>query len=256
MEEIDTIKIKRAFHKAKSKLLFLDLDSTLSTINSEFSPLTLTDRTKETLLKLSMSNDTQTVIISGRSRDDLDRTFGELPLVLVAEHGGFFKEHGGRWIARFPSSLLWKPRILYSVHELNRQYAGSVVEEKYYSICWHYRFVKGGIGEEEIGKILSTLQLIPNENEFVIQNEKLTIDIKTVGIDKGKFAGQWIWGQSPFDFILAIGGNKTDEDLFEAVGPDYFTIKIGKTHQSSARYYISDQKNVEHFLTDLIIPLS
>jgi trehalose 6-phosphate synthase/phosphatase len=256
MEEIDTVKINRAFNEAKSKLIFLDLDGTLSPINVQLSPIFLTDRIREILLTLSLNPNTQVIIISGRSRDDLDRTFGELPLVVVAEHGGFFKEHRGRWIARFPASVLWKFRVLQSVHELNCQYSGSVVEEKYYSICWHYGFIKGGISEVEIQRILSTLHLIPNENEFAIHNEKSTIDIRSVGIDKGRFAGQWIWGQRPFDFILAMGDSKTDEDLFEAVGLDYFTIKIGNKNKSSARYCISDQKNVEFFLNDLIKPLS
>lgn len=256
MEEIDRSKIKGAFDQAKSKLFFLDLDGTLSPIGVQLSPILITNRIREILLTLSLNPSTQVVIISGRSRDDLDRTFGELPLVLVAEHGGFFKEHRGRWIARFPASVLWKLRVLQFVHELNSQYSGAVVEEKYYSICWHYGFIKGGISEIEIQRILSTLHLIPNENEFEIHNDKLTIDIRAIGIDKGRFAAQWIWGQHPFDFILAMGDSKTDEDLFEAVGADYFTIKIGKAHPSSARYYLHDQKNVEPFLINLIKPIS
>lgn len=254
MESIDQAKIKEAFHEAKSKLLFLDLDGTLSPISNELSPVPLTNKIKEVLLTLTLNSNTQIVIISGRSREDLDRTCGELPLVLVAEHGGFFKEFCGNWIARFPVSVLWKSRVLQSVHELSRLYSGSVVEEKYYSICWHYGFTKGGISEAEVSKILSTLQLISNKNEFIIHHEKLTIDFRSVGIDKGKFAGQWIWGQSPFDFILAMGDSKSDEDLFEAVGQGYFTIKIGKARETGARYCISDQKNVEVFMTDLIKP--
>lgn len=254
MEKIDRVKIREAFNEAKSKLLFLDLDGTLSPISFNLSHISISDKIREVLLILSSDPDTHVVIISGRSRDDLDRICGELPIVLVAEHGGFFKEYRGRWIPLFPSSVLWKSRVLPSFHELSRQYRGSLVEEKYFSVCWHYGFTKGGIGAREVQKILSTFHAIPNNNEFTIYHEKSIIDFRTTGIDKGKFAEQWVGGQSPFDFILAMGDSKTDEDLFEAIGTDFFTVKIGKVHQTSARYCISNQKDIESFFTDLIKP--
>lgn len=252
MLEIDRIKIKGAFTEGKSRLFFLDYDGTLAPITRDPAPVPPSGKIKDLLLKLSLHPRTQVVIISGRSKEDLDRTIGDLPVLLAAEHGGFFRKPEGKWIERFPASVSWKSRLRPAIRKLNDRYGGSISEEKNYSICWHYRPVQDMLQEGEIGEVLSTLRLIPNENEFVIEHDHLTIEIRSVGIDKGKFAAQWIFGQRDFDFILAMGDGKTDEDLFESIGPGHFTIKIGEGLQSSARYRLSGQDRVESFLSDLI----
>lgn len=76
----------------------------------------------------------------------------------------------------------------------------------------------------------------------------MKIEIRTAGIDKGKFASQWICEQRSFDFVLALGDGKSDEDLFQALGPGYFTIKIGNKGHSNAQYRLNKQNQVEEFL--------
>lgn len=256
MQRFDYLKIRSAYVRAKHRLFFLDLDGTLSPLFDVRQSIALSGKIMRTLESLVQDPNNQVMIISGRSREDLDAVIGGMPLVLVAEHGGFYREPTGKWKARFPATALWKNRMLGAVEALTRQYAGSSIEEKYYSICWHYRLIKNSVHDIDIDNILSILRKISNRNEFYFEHDKFTLEVRTVGIDKGTFAAQWMWGQRPFDFILAMGDGKTDEDLFEAVGNDHFTVRIGGPTKSNARFRLRKQDEVETLLSGLISPLS
>jgi trehalose 6-phosphate synthase/phosphatase len=70
-----------------------------------------------------------------------------------------------------------------------------------------------------------------------------------VEINKGK-AVVGLMQDNEFDFIMAIGDDHTDEDIFKAMPQSAVTIKVG-SHVSAARYYISDFVEVRKFLKDL-----
>lgn len=60
----------------------------------------------------------------------------------------------------------------------------------------------------------------------------------------------YLINKEKFDFILALGDDKTDEDLFRAI-PDYgFTIKIGST-PSNAMFNIKRQSQIYEILNFL-----
>jgi trehalose 6-phosphate synthase/phosphatase len=54
--------------------------------------------------------------------------------------------------------------------------------------------------------------------------------------------------EEKYDFILAIGDDKTDEDLFKVI-PNYgFTIKVG-SKQSKARFNLRNQSQIYEILS-------
>src|SRR5581483_9234990 len=69
------------------------------------------------------------------------------------------------------------------------------------------------------------------------------IEIRTAGVDKGKFAKKYMRPKR-YDFILAIGDGRTDEDLFEALERNSYTIKVGQTSNSAARFFVENQEKV------------
>jgi trehalose 6-phosphate synthase/phosphatase len=52
------------------------------------------------------------------------------------------------------------------------------------------------------------------------------------------------------EFVLAIGDDKTDEDMFKALADRAITIKVGTGH-SNAKYCIASQQEVIRLLQDL-----
>ena len=50
--------------------------------------------------------------------------------------------------------------------------------------------------------------------------------MRNSGINKGTAALEWLAGQTP-EFILGIGDDWTDEDLFRALPPTAFSVRVG-----------------------------
>ena len=62
------------------------------------------------------------------------------------------------------------------------------------------------------------------------------------GIDKGTIVKQLI-SRSSYDIVVAVGDDKTDEDMFAALNENSYSIKIGTGH-TLANYYLPNQHNV------------
>jgi len=61
--------------------------------------------------------------------------------------------------------------------------------------------------------------------------------VRPQGFDKGRALALLIDRLGPFDLMLAAGDDRTDEDMFQQLGPGAWTIKVGRglTH---AHYYL------------------
>ncbi len=68
------------------------------------------------------------------------------------------------------------------------------------------------------------------------------IEIKNTAINKGRAALNWI-SRNAWNFILAIGDDRTDEDLFAVVPPEAYSVKVGLA-PSKARFNLITQRDV------------
>ena len=69
------------------------------------------------------------------------------------------------------------------------------------------------------------------------------------GIDKG-VAARRITERTESDFIMVVGDDKTDEDMFKAMSHVATTIKVGSGH-SAAQYSLSHHSEVIRLLGEL-----
>jgi trehalose 6-phosphate synthase/phosphatase len=76
------------------------------------------------------------------------------------------------------------------------------------------------------------------------------VEIRLAGYDKG-FAATKFLKETRFDFLLAIGDDKTDEDLFRVLPPDAFTLKVGLV-PSLAKYNLKNQPDVSALLSEFV----
>jgi trehalose 6-phosphate synthase/phosphatase len=130
--------------------------------------------------------------------------------------------------------------------------AGSFVEEKKNAVAWHYRNTQSGLGFTRSRELLNTLSnLIQNTTLQMIDGNKV-VEVRLSGFDKGATSLK-IVNESDPDFILCMGDDTTDEDMFKALEGEAYTIKISNS-PSSAQYTILSQQQVLPLLRSLAKP--
>lgn len=237
------------YKAAAKRAIFLDYDGTLVGFQVNIDQASPDDELYQLLKELSDDPANQVVMISGRNHDTLEEWLGHMKLDLIAEHGAWHKKHGEEW-QKLPGLIdQWKQDILPILETYTDRTAGSFIEEKSFSLVWHYRKVESGLGELRANELMNTLRYFTSDIGLQLLPGDKVIEIKNVEINKGKATLTWLQGRT-FDFKLAIGDDNTDEDIFKALPADAVTIKVG-SQVSAARYYLRNFKEVRAFLKSL-----
>lgn len=242
-------KILAQFAGAKRRLLLLDYDGTLVPF-SKHPKLAIPDKTVIGILnRLASDARTDVAVISGRDRDSLNSWFGDLPIHIVSEHGAEIRLRDQEWRHVIDLDSSWK-LIFKPVLELFTQRSpGSFIENKKHTLVWHYRNVETGLGFSRSRELLDSLHHLIRNTELNVIDGNRVIEIRKTGVDKGSVARQLV-DRNTYDFVLAIGDDKTDEDMFLQLQEDAFTVKIG-SGQTAARYYITRQSDAINLLQKL-----
>jgi trehalose 6-phosphate synthase/phosphatase len=121
----------------------------------------------------------------------------------------------------------WKETVRPFMNDFVSRCAGSFIEEKTHSLVWHYRNVGESIGFDRSREMITTLEvLLPHQLRVIDGNH--VVEVKNVDTDKGRMAKQLVLAH-PYEFVLAIGNDRTDEDMFSVLqSPDQHTVKVGK----------------------------
>ncbi|HCJ67228.1 MAG TPA: bifunctional alpha,alpha-trehalose-phosphate synthase (UDP-forming)/trehalose-phosphatase [Elusimicrobia bacterium] len=243
-------KLIRDFGKAQRRLIFLDYDGTLV----PFAPTPQMARPDEEVLMLlkrfSADSKNEVVLASGRERHNLQEWFGNLNLDLVAEHGVWIKGKNEEWKLIKPLTSNWRPQILPLLKRYVDRLPGSFVEEKDYSLVWHYRRADPELSSIRAKELMDDLvNFTANIDVQVLQGSKV-VEIRCAGVNKGT-AGMYFLSKDNFDFILAIGDDWTDEDLFKVLPETAYSIKVGLS-SSYAKFNLRNYGEVRHLLAQLI----
>ncbi len=244
--------IRQHYQGTKNRCLLLDYDGTLvpfSRLPSEAAP---DNAVKEMLLRLTGDPKNHVVVISGRDASSLDRWLGMLPITLIAEHGASSRMRNGSWQQLVSVSDLWKEEIRRVMQLFVIRCAGSFIEEKTNTIAWHYRNTHSGLGFSRSRELLNTLsQLIQNTTLQVVDGNKV-VEVRIAGFDKGAASLKIINEMDP-DFVLCMGDDTTDEDMFKALAGEAYTIKV-TNGASAAQYTILSQQQVLPLLNEVARP--
>ncbi len=238
-----------SFRESQRSLLLLDYDGTLvpfSPTPEESKPGT---RLQSLLKKLARNPRNEIVIISGRDKGTLERWFGGLRAALVAEHGVWVKRKGGHWETIDILSADWKAEIYPMLELWVDRTPGSFIEEKDFSLVWHYRRADALLGELRARELINSLSsAIAGLNLQVLEGSKV-VEVKNAGINKGRAALTWTtaadWG-----LILAMGDDLTDEDTFRVLPPTAWSIKVG-VGASAAAFNIGSPADAVSLLTEM-----
>lgn len=242
--------ITNRFRNSTRRHLFLDYDGTLVPF-SKHPKLAIPNAELISLLyEIARDEKTHVTIISGRDSETLEGWFDDLPVNLVAEHGATIRLKNGAWKHQREVDQSWKPIIRPTMELYTQRSPGSFLEEKTHTIAWHYRNVLPELGFIRSRELLDNLHhLVRNTPLQVIDGNKV-IEVRISGVDKGSVAKQFL-NDEDYDFIMAVGDDKTDEDMFKALADKAVTVKIGPGH-TAAHYNLSNQTEVIHLLNQLI----
>lgn len=236
---------------AKERLILLDYDGTLKSFVRlpaawAGAPSLKARRILKALTELP---DTHVAIISGRPKRALSQWFGNYPVDLAAEHGAWTRIDG-RWNHVENSFRRNKKRIRELMEAYTDRTEGSMIEEKEYGIVWHYINVEPDLAYKRAHELQHDLRSELDEDEFSVELGQNILEVKLRNINKGNVVKE-LMGRYSADFVLCIGDDYTDEDMFTALGDtDAVTIKIG-SGKTKGRYQLADVSDTLDFLDQL-----
>ncbi|HYT00617.1 MAG TPA: bifunctional alpha,alpha-trehalose-phosphate synthase (UDP-forming)/trehalose-phosphatase [Thermoplasmata archaeon] len=220
-------KIETRYRVAKRRLLMFDYDGTIVPFSVNRDAVTPDARVMDLAKELSSDPANHVALVSGRSRRDLEKWFGGLPMTLIGEHGAWIRDRGDlEWKALLPLDAAWKDRVRPFIDRFVERVPGSSTEEKDFSIAWHYRAVdpeSGAAAAKELVDVLASLTV--NFDLQVLSGNKV-VEIRRGGVNKGTYFATHL-AREPWDFILAAGDDWTDEALFGVLPSDAISIHIG-----------------------------
>ena len=168
---------------------------------------------------------------------------------LSAEHGAWIKQND-TWQPHTNINRTWKAHIRPVLENMVDRTPRSFIEEKEYSLAWHYRMIDKGLGEKRIREFRDELlYLTANLNLQVLEGNKV-LEIKDAGVNKGTATSRWL-DLAKWDFILAIGDDHTDEDIFSTIPSEAYSIKVG-LDQTVARFHLQGVSHVRELLEPLV----
>ncbi|SEA16431.1 trehalose 6-phosphate synthase/phosphatase [Arachidicoccus rhizosphaerae] len=241
---------RKMYQNANKRIFFLDYDGTLVPFQKDPQKAIPTEHLLSILKKLTEMPQNHLVIISGRQKNQLEKWMQGLHLDIIAEHGAWYREDNGEWEKNEDLSNYWKKDIRPVLEQFEIRTPGSFIEEKDFSLVWHYRKVESSLGELRAKEITAHLKyLVADKGLQVLEGHKV-IEVKSALINKGKSVQKWL-DRFPAEFHLAMGDDTTDEDTFMAMPKGAITIKVGQG-MSRAAYYISTPEEALNLLAELI----
>lgn len=250
LEDLAREELLTAYHRGGQRLIMLDYDGTLMAFHPDPQAVQPDTELLELLRTLHAQPGNRLVINSGRDQGTLDAWLGELGIELAAEHGAWMKKNG-RWQRHPGLTTGWKKEIRPVLENIVERTPGSFIEEKDFSLAWHYRRIDRDLGEKRVREFRDVLRYLTANLDLQLLEGSKVVEIKNAGVSKGKVTQNWLQ-DTTWDFILAIGDDHTDEDIFEALPATAFSIKVGQD-QSLARFHLRGVAEVRALLRELTV---
>ncbi|TVR34523.1 MAG: bifunctional alpha,alpha-trehalose-phosphate synthase (UDP-forming)/trehalose-phosphatase [Spirochaetaceae bacterium] len=235
------------YDAASRRLIFVDYDGTL--IDHEHRAGKLSSESIDDIAALAADSRNEVVVISGRPKDYLQGVFRDLPVGIIAGHGIWYKGKSDKWHTTEQVNGEWKETILPILRLYCNRTPGTKVEESDYSLVWNYRRAQPELAAVRLGELKDALISLTTNHDLSILERNYILEIKHSNVNKGRAAVAWYEGGN-WDFVMAIGDDWTDEDMFAMLSDEQYTIKVG-IDLSQARFFVHSTEDVRKLLGEL-----
>ncbi len=239
--------IVRRYKKAKRRVIFLDYDGTLVANYKDPEKFHSVKGVIDLLNRLSSVDGNRIVLVSRNHRRYLKKWFLSCKNIdMIAEHGLWIYNHIERkW---FPLEknvdTQWKEHIRPILEAFVDRTPGSFIDEKAHSLSWDFKKCNPSQAEIRLRELMTNLlSIVAGKPLEVLRGEKL-VGVKLNTISKGKAALRILEEINKVDFLMAIGDDWTDEEMFTALPESCISIRVGRAQNSHARYYVDSQRDV------------
>ncbi|KAK9669409.1 hypothetical protein RND81_13G127700 [Saponaria officinalis] len=258
--------IVSAYMKKKSRAIFLDYDGT---VVSDMSIVKTPSQELISRLNTLSRDPMNTVfIVSGRGRDSLGEWFSPCEkLGIAAEHGYFLRwNKKADWkISPITTDNDWQKMAEPVMQHYTEATDGSYIERKESALVWHHRDADPDFGSCQAKELLDHLENVLANEPVVVSRGHNIVEVKPRGVSKGlvteEALSELTRNGKPPDFLLCIGDDRSDEDMFESilskascpswpVSPEIFACTVGQK-PSKAKYYLNDTTDVMKLIEGL-----
>ncbi|KAJ9163726.1 hypothetical protein P3X46_023361 [Hevea brasiliensis] len=260
-----------AYKRTYRRVIFLDYDGTVVPQTS----IVKTPSPEVVSVLNNLCNDPKNTvfIVSGRGKDSLSDWFAQCEnLGIAAEHGYFMRwSRMSNWeTSSFVADFDWKKIAEPVVKSYAEATDGSYIETKESALVWHHQYADPFFGSCQAKELLDHLENVLANEPVVAKRGQHIVEVKPQGVTKGLVAEKVLSamisrGKSP-DFVMCIGDDRSDEDMFESISrtasslsfrsaPEMFACTVGQK-PSKARYYLDDIDDVLALLQGLAIASS
>ena len=237
---------------APRRLLLLDYDGTLVPF-AALPDLAFPDDELRTLLASLAGDPSCSVhVLSGRGRASLDAWLGDLPIGLHAEHGFWARWPGEDWSSAPLPATEALAEVEAMMVELVRRTPGTFVERKDASRVWHYRMAEPLLAVRRLDELRRRMVAVIPPGLEILEGAKV-LEVRGQGVNKGAAARHIVERMAAPDgnlAVLAIGDDRTDEELFAALGSEAITIRVGPG-VTCARHRVEGPHDVRALLRGL-----
>jgi trehalose 6-phosphate phosphatase len=223
----------------KTTLCAFDFDGTLAPIVSHPDLAGLMPDTHTLLSQLA--NLYPCIVISGRAREDVSSRLHNVSLqAIIGNHGA---ETGA---GTDPDTLIesWKISLSAGLSST----PGIWIENKGFSLAVHYR---ASLQKKEArARILHIAQSLPH---VCIFGGKLVVNLAPNNAPNKGSALIAERARLHCNWVLYVGDDENDETAF-SIGGNIVSVRIGRRKQSTARFYLREQSEIDTLLKSLIAP--
>ncbi|CAB4303693.1 unnamed protein product [Prunus armeniaca] len=252
-----------AYRGAQTRAILLDYDGTVMPQNStDKAP---SQKVISIMNTLCMDPKNTVFIVTGRGRESLSKWFSPCQrLGIAAEHGYFLRwSQNQEWeICRQGFEFGWM-KIVEPVMQLYTESTdGSSIETKESALVWQYRDADPGFGSSQAKEMLDHLESVLANEPVAVKRGQFIVEVKPQEVSKGHVAEKIFSSMAEngkhADFVLCIGDDRSDEDMFETFdnamlrsilspNPSVFACTVGQK-PSKATYYLDDTTEVINML--------
>ncbi|KAK3936816.1 putative glycosyltransferase [Diplogelasinospora grovesii] len=274
---LDRAAMLRRYRAAKKRLFMFDYDGTLTPIVREPSAAIPSERVIHSLTVLASDPRNSVWIISGRDQEFLGQHLGHISgLGFSAEHGSFMRHPGSAEWENLAEKfdMGWQAEVMEVFQKYTDKVPGSFTERKRCALTWHYRLADPEQGIHMARECQKELEsTVARKWDVDVMPGKANLEVRPTFINKGEIAKRLVLNYNaemraqPFDgenssskveFVLCMGDDFTDEDMFRALNglsatdgtaeveaENCFSVTVGaSTKVTLARWHLLEPEDV------------